>query len=76
MYSFYVFGGQLNKISDRKAGYITVETKYLQLHSMFKTEYTPSWKLCVLFLCEIVPHIWTNEDDMQVFVFMCVNSSF
>lgn len=42
MYSFYVFGGQLNKISDRKAGYITVETKYLQLHSMFKTEYTPS----------------------------------
>jgi hypothetical protein len=29
MYSFYVFGGQLNKISDRKAGYVTVEAAYL-----------------------------------------------
>jgi hypothetical protein len=36
-----VFGGQLNKIGDHKDGYITMETKYLQLHSMFKTEYKP-----------------------------------
>jgi hypothetical protein len=41
MYSFYVLGEQLNKIGDRKAGYVRVETEYLQLHSMFKTEYTP-----------------------------------
>jgi hypothetical protein len=32
--------------------------------------YALSWKLCVLFLCEIIPLIWTNEDDMQVFVYV------
>jgi hypothetical protein len=28
-------------------------------------------RVCVLLLFEIVPHIWTNEDDMNIFVYVC-----
>lgn len=48
MYSFYVSGGQLNKISDFKSGDVRVEAKYLQLHSVFETEYMP-WVMCIIF---------------------------
>jgi hypothetical protein len=67
---FCVFGGQLSKTGDYKVGYIMIETAYLQLYSVFKTEFM-LWFKSVFFMWSCIKYLdqWGWQ---RVFVYVCM----